>query len=119
MPGGLVSGDSSAYVPDRLVTPSAERNPTWESTATRIATSGAVNRPGAKTPAVNPITVTAVTAAAPTKTGHSGGPPQVAWSAVWMYTTATPARNASSSQHSVPAPAMLRRPHAAPGVVAT
>jgi hypothetical protein len=31
-----------------------------------------------------------VSATTPTATGHSGGPPQVAWRAVWMYSTATP-----------------------------
>ncbi len=78
-----------------------------------------MNRPGKKTPQANPITVTTVTQATPTNTGHSGGPPQVACSAVWTYSTATPARNASSSQLSVPASAMLSRAHAARGVVAT
>ena len=78
-----------------------------------------MNRPGKTTPPVNPITVTTVTPAAPTSTGHSGGPPQVACSAVWTYSTATPARNASSSQHSVPARATESRAHAARGVVVT
>jgi len=68
---------------------------------------------------VNPITVTTVTPTAPTSTGHSGGPPQVACTAVWIYRAATPARNASSSQHRVPVRAMLRRAHAGRGVVAT
>jgi hypothetical protein len=78
-----------------------------------------VNRPGKSIPQVNPITVTTVTPAAPTNTGHSGGPPQVARTAVWIYRAATPLRNASSSQHSVPARAMPRRAHAARGVDAT
>ena len=47
-----------------------------------MAASGAVNRPGKKTPAANPSTVTTVTQARPTNTGHSGGPPQVACRAV-------------------------------------
>src|SRR5215468_1203176 len=117
--GGLVVGDSSAYVPDEGVTFSDSRNPIWERTSTPIATSGAVKRPGKTTPAVNPITVTAVTPAAPTNTGHSGGPPQVACTAVWMYTTATPATNASSTQHIVPASATDSRAHATQGVLAT
>ncbi len=68
---------------------------------------------------MNPITVTTITPAAPTNTGQSGGPPQVACTAVWMYRAATPARNASSIQHSVAASAMLCRAHAARGVAAT
>src|SRR5215472_1921889 len=118
--GGLaLAGDSSAWVPDEAVTLSAWRSPAWSRTSTPIATSGAVNRPGQKTPQVNPITVTTATLVAPTNTGHSGGPPQVAWNAVWMYSTATPARNASMSQHSVPASAVLSRAHVARDVVVT
>ncbi len=101
------------------MTPSAWRSPVWYRTSALVATSGAVNRPGKKTPQVNPIMATTITAAVPTNTGHSGGPPQVACSAVWMYSTATPARNASSSQHSVPARVTLSRAHAARGVAAT
>src|SRR5215468_4152747 len=119
MTGRLVAGDSSAYVPDEAVTLRASRNPISERTSTPIATSGAVNRPGKKTPAVNPITVTTVTPTAPTNAGHSGGPPQVACSAVWIYSTATAATNASSSQHNVPASATLSRAHAARGAAAT
>ena len=78
-----------------------------------------MNRPGKSTPQVNPITVTTITPNAPTNTGHSGGPPQVACTAVWIYRAATPARNASSIQHSVPARAAARRAHAARGVGAT
>jgi hypothetical protein len=63
--------------------------------------------------------VTAITPATPASTGHSGGPPQVACSAVGMYIAATPARNASSSQPSVPARVTLSRAHAARGVLAT
>jgi hypothetical protein len=66
---------------------------------------------------VNPTTVAIVTLTAPTNTGHSGGPPQVACNAVWTYRTATQARNASSSQHSVPASVTDSRDHAARGVV--
>ena len=106
-------------MPEADVRPSASRNPTWDRTNTRIAASGAVNRPGKKTPAANPITVVTVTPATPTNTGHSGGPPQVACSAVWMYSTATPARNASSIQPSVPTSAIDCRAHTALGVVAT
>ena len=106
-------------MPDEAVTLSAWRNPIRSRTATPIATSGAVNRPGKRTPQVNPITVTTVTPAAPVNTGQSGAPPQVACKAVWIYRAATPARNASSIQPSVAASAMLCLAHAARGVVAT
>src|SRR5262249_11194633 len=112
-------GDGSIDAPPAPVTPSASRNPTWLRRTTPIAVSGAVNRPGKRTPQVNPSTVTTVTPAASTSTGHSGGPPQVACAAGWIYTAAPPARNASRIQHSVAASAMLRRAHAARGVAAT
>lgn len=41
---------------------------------------------------MKPIAQDAATPATPTATGPSGGPPQVAWRAVWMKMTATPAR---------------------------
>ena len=97
----------------------ASRNPISNSTAIPSATSGAVNRAGNTAPQVNPATVDIVTATAPTSTGHSGGPPLVASHAVWAYRMATPARNVSSSQHSVPASATDNRDHAARGVVAS
>src|SRR5262245_25221616 len=117
--GAEVGGDGSMDVGLGAVMPSAPRNPIWFRTSTPIATRGAVNRPGKKTPATKPITVTTATPVAPTNSGHSGGPPQVARNAVWMYSTATPARNASSSQHNVPARAMLSRAHAARDVALT
>src|SRR6202035_4689001 len=88
---------------DDTPTSSASRNPISNSMTVPSATSGAVNRPGNTAPQVNPITVTTVTPTIPTNTGHSGGPPAVAWNAVLTYRTATQARNASSSQPSVPA----------------
>jgi hypothetical protein len=54
--------------------------------------SGAVNRLGKNTPAAKPRAQAAATPAAPTATGHSGGPPQAPWRAVLQYKTATQAR---------------------------
>ena len=44
---------------------------------------GAVNRPGNRVPPVKPIAQAVIVHTTPTATGHSGGPPQVAWLAVW------------------------------------
>ena len=93
-------------------------DPIRNSTNRPSTTSGAVNRPGNAAPQVNPVTVAAVTLAAATSTGQSGGPPQVACNAVWIYKTATQPRNASSTQHSAPASATDNRDQAARGVVA-
>ena len=53
-----------------------------DSASVMTAVSGAVNRPGTSTPARNPIALTATRPAAHTVTGHHGGPPQVACTAV-------------------------------------
>ena len=67
------------------------------------ATIGAVNRPGNSAPRVNASAQTAVSDTAPAATGQIGGPPQVTACAMLTYKTATPARNAASTQASVPA----------------
>ena len=84
-----------------------------------IAASGAVNRPGNRAPTVNPITANVTTSTTPTATGHSGGPPQVAFSAVSIYTAATPARKVRISQNNVAPSADACRAQAGRTVVAT
>ena len=79
-----MAGDSSAYVLDPGATFSWAWKPKKMSRKAPIAASGAVNRPGKSAPAVNPITASVITWTAPTTTGHTGGPLQVAWSATWM-----------------------------------
>src|SRR5580693_10812280 len=73
--------------------------PTMCRTTAPTATSGAVNLPGDSAPAVNPTTQMVTSATRPTATGQSGGPPQAATCAVWTYSAATAARNASTSQN--------------------
>jgi hypothetical protein len=104
---------------DDAVTSLDSADPVTNSTNRPRTTTGAVNRPGNAAPHVNPVTVAAVTLAAATSTGQSGGPPQVACNAVWIYKTATQPRNASSTQHSAPASATDHRDQAGRGVVAT
>ena len=64
-------------------TPLAAAIPTNQATKTATATIGAVNRPGNRVPPAKPTAQAAATPTTPTATGHSGGPPQVAWRAVW------------------------------------
>ena len=67
----------------KLFTLFAAATPMNHATKTATATIGAVNRPGNRVPQVKPTAQDAATPTTPTATGHSGGPPQVAWSAVW------------------------------------
>ena len=91
--------------------------PTRCRTTAPTATKGAVNRPGNSAPAVNPTTQMVTSATKPTATGQSGGPPHAATRAIWTYSTATAARNASTSQNIVPASAASCRVQAGRAVV--
>src|SRR5215467_1843131 len=81
------------------------------------ATSGAVSRPGRRTPAVNPSALNATTLAAATTTGHQSGPPQLTWCAVTPYTTATHTPQPTSAQIAVAAQVASSRTHWSRAVV--
>jgi hypothetical protein len=88
-------------------------------TTALTAARGGVNRPGNSAPAVKPTTHRVTSATTPTATGHSGGPPQATARAVWIYSTVTAARNASTSQNIVPVSAASRRGQGGRAVVAS
>src|SRR5579862_2200165 len=99
--GTAPSGDRTPTGPPLM--PTASRKASSTTTMMPTATIGAVNRPGNSAPRANASAQTAVSATAPTTTGQTGGPPQVAVDEAATYTAAVPAPNAASTQTRVPA----------------